>query len=312
MSIVSVIVPVYNVAEYVDSCLKSLLGQTYKDIEIVVVDDGSTDNTPEVCSEMSRRDPRIRVINQPNRGVSAARNKGVSEARGEYVCFVDGDDIAHPKMVERLVRSLKSAHADVACAGYEWFTSHYVPVDLPLESASCTFSAQAACSELLYQRIPNGPVAKLFPRVVLADVPFLESLRVGEDLLMNFDVFSRSAQVVVLEEPLYGYRQREGSTMRSVRREDRMRLVTEIEARREEELSEAFDNRLCAEALYMVFEASTAAERQSALALMKQYRRVVLSDAQSLPQLRIYAAASYAGAWLPAAIHECKARGVHR
>lgn len=306
MSLVSVIVPVYNVAEYVDSCLKSLLGQTYKDIEIVVVDDGSTDNTPEVCSEMSRRDPRIRVINQPNRGVSAARNKGVSKARGEYVCFVDGDDIAHPKMVERLVRSLESAHADVACAGYEWFTSHYVPVDLPLESASCTFSAQAACSELLYQRIPNGPVAKLFPRVVLADVPFLESLRVGEDLLMNFDVFSRSAQVVVLEEPLYGYRQREGSTMRTVRTSDRRLVVEQLEHRVSPVLSDAFANRIFAEALYVAFEGRIAA--RSIRFLLHKYRRTVVKDSKSLVQLRIYALASYIGVNVPAIIHRWKAR----
>ncbi|MGP5029609.1 glycosyltransferase family 2 protein [Corynebacterium casei] len=306
MSLVSVIVPVYNVAEFVDSCLKSLLGQTYKDIEIVVVDDGSTDNTPEVCSEMSRRDPRIRVINQSNRGVSAARNKGVSEARGEYVCFVDGDDIAHPKMVERLVRSLESAHADVACAGYERFTSHYVPVDLPHESASCTFSAQAACSELLYQRIPNGPWAKLFPRVVLADVPFLESLRLGEDLLMNFDVFSRSAQVVVLEEPLYGYRQREGSTMRTVRTSDRRLVVEQLEHRVSPVLSDAFANRIFAEALYVAFEGRIAA--RSIRFLLHKYRRTVVKDSKSLVQLRIYALASYIGVSVPAVIHRWKAR----
>ncbi|HCT9179322.1 TPA: glycosyltransferase family 2 protein [Corynebacterium aurimucosum] len=306
MSLVSVIIPVYNVAEYVDSCLKGLLGQTYKDIEIVVIDDGSTDNTPEVCSEISRHDPRIRVINQANRGVSAARNKGVSEARGEYVCFVDGDDIAHPKMVERLVRSLESAHADVACAGYEWFTSHYVPVDLPLESASRTFSAQAACSELLYQRIPNGPVAKLFPRVVLADVSFLEHLRVGEDLLMNFDVFSRSAQVVVLEEPLYGYRQREGSVMSTVRTSVRLLVVEQLEHRVSPVLSAAIANRIFAKALCTAFEGRIAA--RLIRFLLHKYRRTVVKDFKSLVQLRIYALASSIGVSVPAVIHRWKAR----
>ncbi|WP_420889232.1 glycosyltransferase family 2 protein [Corynebacterium phoceense] len=306
MSRVSVIVPVYNVAEYVDSCLKSLLEQTYKDIESVVVNDGSTDNASEACCEMSRRDPRIRVINQPNCGVSAARNKGVSDARGEHVCFVDGDDIAHPKMVERLVRSLESAYADGACSGVEPFISHYVPVDLPLESASCTFSAQAACSELLYQCIPNGPIAKLFARVVLADVPFLESLRVGEDLLMNFDVFSRSAQVVVLEEPLYGYRQREGSLMSTVQTSDRRLVVEQLEHRVSPVLSAAIANRIFAKALYAAFEGRIAA--RSIRFLLHKYRRTVVKDSKSLIQLRVYALANYIAVSVPAVIHRWKAR----
>ncbi|OFP16917.1 hypothetical protein HMPREF2976_10485 [Corynebacterium sp. HMSC077D10] len=311
MSLVSIIVPAYNVAEYIESCLNSLLAQTHEEIEVVVVDDGSTDQTAAVCAAVARRDARVRVIAQPNAGVSASRNRGVQEARGKYVCFVDSDDAAHPDMVARLLAALSTAGAEIACAGYAPFSASYVPAELG-SSAAQTLSGEEACAELLYQRIPNGPWAKMFARSVVGEEPFNSDVCVGEDLLMNLDVMSQVEHVVVVDDALYGYRQHDASTMHSVRREDRMRLVTEIEARREEELSAAFDNRLCAEALYMVFEASTAAERRSALALMKRYRRVVLSDAQSLPQLRIYAAASYAGAWLPVAIHEWKARGAHR
>nr|WP_272885265.1 glycosyltransferase family 2 protein [Corynebacterium phoceense] len=311
MSLVSIIVPAYNVAEYIESCLNSLLAQTHEEIEVVVVDDGSTDQTAAVCAAVARRDARVRVIAQPNAGVSAARNRGVQEARGKYVCFVDSDDAAHPDMVARLLAALSTADAEIACAGYAPFSASFESTELG-SSAAQPLSGEEACAELLYQRIPNGPWAKMFARSVVGEEPFNSDVRVGEDLLMNLDAMSQVEHVVVVDDALYGYRQHDASTMHSVRREDRMRLVTEIEARREEELSSAFDNRLCAEALYMVFEASTAAERRSALALMKRYRRVVLSDAQSLPQLRIYAAASYAGAWLPVAIHEWKARGAHR
>ncbi|WP_347305785.1 glycosyltransferase family 2 protein [Corynebacterium sp. SA-MJD20WY100] len=308
----SIIVPAYNVAEYIESCLNSLLVQTHEEIEIVVVDDGSTDETAAVCAAVARRDARVRIITQPNAGVSAARNRGVQEARGTYVCFVDSDDAAHPDMVARLLAALSTAGAEIACAGrYAQFSASFEPTELGSSDAQ-TLSGEEACAELLYQRIPNGPWAKMFVRSAVGEEPFDNDVCVGEDLLMNLDVMSQAAHIVVVDDALYGYRQHDASTMHSVRREDRMRLVTEIEARREEELSAAFDNRLCAEALYMVFEASTAAERRSALALMKRYRRVVLSDAQSLPQLRIYAAASYAGAWLPVAIHEWKARGAHR
>ena len=312
MTTVSIVMPAYNAMRHITECLDSVLAQNYDDFEVVVVDDGSTDETAAVCAAVARRDARVRIIAQPNAGVSAARNRGVQEARGKYVCFVDSDDVAHPDMVARLLAALSTAGAEISCAGgYAPFSASFEPTELG-SFAVQTLSGEEACAELLYQRIPNGPVAKLFARSVVGEEPFDNDVCVGEDLLMNLDVMSQAAHVVVVDDALYGYRQHDDSTMHSVRREDRMRLVTEIEARREEELSAAFDNRLCAEALYMVFEASTAAERQSALALMKQYRRVVLSDAQSLPQLRTYAAASYAGAWLPAAIHEWKPRGAHR
>ena len=108
MSLVSIIVPAYNVAEYIESCLNSLLAQTHEEIEVVVVDDGSTDETAAVCAAVARRDARVRIIAQPNAGVSAARNRGVQEARGKYVCFVDSDDAAHPDMVARLLAALST------------------------------------------------------------------------------------------------------------------------------------------------------------------------------------------------------------
>ena len=105
MSIVSIIVPVYNVAPYLDHCVQSLVDQSYKNLEIILVDDGSSDDSPALCDAWAKKDPRIKVIHKPNGGVSDARNKGLSAATGVYLCFIDADDYVSPSLVEKLVRN---------------------------------------------------------------------------------------------------------------------------------------------------------------------------------------------------------------
>ena len=97
---VSIIVPVYNVEEYLRECVDSILNQTYSDVEVILVDDGSTDQSGNICDEYAKMDSRIKVIHKKNGGVSAARNTGIGEASGEYLMFVDSDDAIHPELVE--------------------------------------------------------------------------------------------------------------------------------------------------------------------------------------------------------------------
>nr|WP_306430325.1 glycosyltransferase family 2 protein [Corynebacterium phoceense] len=306
MSLVSIIVPAYNVAEYIESCLNSLLAQTHEEIEVVVVDDGSTDETAAVCAAVARRDARVRIIAQPNAGVSAARNRGVQEARGTYVCFVDSDDAAHPDMVARLLAALSTAGAEIACAGrYAPFSASFEPSALGSFAAQ-TLSGEEACAELLYQRIPNGPVAKMFARSVVGEEPFNNDVRIGEDLLMNLDVMSQAEHVVVVDDALYGYRQREGSAMSGACAADRQRVVDELEQRSTPALTAAFANRIFAEALYVAFEGRTAA--LTVASILRKYRRTVVTDSKSLVQLRVYALASYLGRGMPAVLHQWKAR----
>ena len=305
MSLVSIIVPAYNVAEYIESCLNSLLAQTHEKIEVVVVDDGSSDETAAVCAAAARRDARVRIIAQPNAGVSAARNRGVQEARGKYVCFVDSDDAVHPDMVARLLAALSTAGAEIACAGYAPFSASFEPTELG-SSAAQTLSGEEACAELLYQRIPNGPWAKMFARSVVGEEPFNNDVCVGEDLLMNLDVMSQAEHVVVVDDTLYGYRQREGSAMSGARAADRQRVVDELEQRSTPALTVAFANRIFAEALYVAFEGGTAA--LTVASILRKYRRTVVTDSKSLVQLRVYALASYLGRGMPAVLHQWKAR----
>ncbi len=116
---VSVIVPVYKVEKYINACIESIVNQTYKDLEIVLVDDGSPDNCPKICDEWEKKDERIKVIHKENTGVSDSRNKALDLITGDYVCFVDGDDTIHDKYVETLLNTAIENGADVAACNWK-------------------------------------------------------------------------------------------------------------------------------------------------------------------------------------------------
>lgn len=112
--LISVIVPVYNVEHYLNRCVDSILAQTYSDLEILLVDDGSTDSSGAICDAYARQDARVQVIHKKNGGLSDARNCGIEHAKGRYFCFVDSDDGIAPQMIEVLYRNLLNAGADVS------------------------------------------------------------------------------------------------------------------------------------------------------------------------------------------------------
>lgn len=118
MSLISVIVPVYKVEPYLQACLDSLLASTHKQLEIILVDDGSPDRCPEICDAYAQRDNRIRVIHQENEGLVGARNTGLRHASGDYIGFIDSDDCISPVMFERLVAVMEQTGADVVCCEY--------------------------------------------------------------------------------------------------------------------------------------------------------------------------------------------------
>ena len=121
-ALVSVIVPVYNIADYVEKCVQSIVSQTYTNLEILLIDDGSTDGSSNVCDELSLIDPRIRVIHKDNGGVASARNRGIQEAKGDYLSFIDGDDYIDADMIESLVELSITEKADIAYCRYRYIT----------------------------------------------------------------------------------------------------------------------------------------------------------------------------------------------
>ena len=119
--LISVIVPVYNVEEYIDECIISILPQTYKNIEFILVDDGSTDRSGILCDGYKAKDKRVYVIHQENMGLAAARNTGIQQAKGEYLAFVDSDDFISPLMYDTLYNEITKEHADIAICNFSKF-----------------------------------------------------------------------------------------------------------------------------------------------------------------------------------------------
>ena len=122
MDLISVIVPIYNVDKYLDACIESAVSQSYRNIEIILVDDGSTDRCPEICDAWAEKDSRIRVIHKENGGLSDARNKGMASSTGAFISFVDSDDILEPEYIEYLYRAICETGADLSECRYEKFT----------------------------------------------------------------------------------------------------------------------------------------------------------------------------------------------
>ena len=115
MDLISVIVPVYKVEQYLDECIQSIVNQTYTNLEIILVDDGSPDNCPQICDEWAKKDSRIRVLHNKNNGVSAARNAGLTIAKGQYIGFVDSDDYIAADMYESLMVGIKQGNKKISC-----------------------------------------------------------------------------------------------------------------------------------------------------------------------------------------------------
>ena len=182
---VSIIIPVYNVKKYLLRCLDSVANQSYRDLEVILVDDGSTDGSGEMCEEYASRDTRFQVIRQENRGQAAARNHAAKRATGEFIAFVDSDDYACGDYVEYLVRLQQKYNTDVVIArgGYA-YEDRTLP-NYPKEDADFLLTAEETLIKLNYN-IGMGamPWAKLFRRNLILSNPFPEG-RIYEDLATN-------------------------------------------------------------------------------------------------------------------------------
>ena len=215
--LVSVVVPIYNVDVYLADCLDSLLGQTYANLEIILVDDGSTDDSVSLCKRYVSRDERIRYYRKDNGGLSSARNYGVREATGDYVLYVDSDDAIAPSMVEQLMRALIDGNADVAVCGFQTFKDE---LGVPHHDVStATFERMGASDALdyLYSEHSSGCAAwaKLARIELWRRVIFPEGRRF-EDFPRIHNLFNGDSAVMLTDEPLYYYRKRSGSITSSM------------------------------------------------------------------------------------------------
>ena len=212
--LVSVIVPVYNADKYLDRCLKSILGQTYRNLEILMIDDGSTDNSLEIMRDYARQDLRIRVFHKESAGVSSARNLGLEKMRGEYCTFVDSDDYVSEAYVERLILGLKEKKADLAMCLHQ----SVVPGETGHISNKTDGPRyiEVTLNELSYwDRTDSFDLrycwGACYKKSLVSKIRFDESLFVGEDLLFFASCLARSRFCVLVNEKLYAYVQRSQS-----------------------------------------------------------------------------------------------------
>lgn len=213
---ISIIVPIYNVAAYLPACIESMLQQTIKDLQIILVDDGSTDRSGTICDEYAAKDARIEVVHQTNTGVSAARNAGLKIAKGEYITFVDGDDYIHPQTLEVLLTSLASTSHSFTMILPEYVTekrsnfSEITPTRFSTRVLSKDNLLQSLFLQRGQQRIPYQAVwNKLYRKELIDGLKFKDVI--SEDTEFNVQVCCRSTSALLIAAPLYYYVQRPAS-----------------------------------------------------------------------------------------------------
>lgn len=230
--LISVIVPVYNVEDYLDQCMESIVGQTYPHLEILMVDDGSTDNSGTLCDQWAERDQRIRVIHQENGGLSAARNTALDAMSGELVIMVDSDDVLHPDAVSILLQAIQAHHAEVAIGSFVVFDGK--DVNWPTITSENTvrhYDSQAALKAIYYQdKLTNSSCWRLFKASLFNDVRYPVG-KYYEDLAIVYPLYKKCSLVVGIDDAVYGYRQRNDSILGrfSLKRADVLDICEQLE-----------------------------------------------------------------------------------
>lgn len=216
--LISVIVPVYNVEKYLDRCIQSIVDQTYKDIEIILVDDGSPDNCPKMCDEWAQKDSRIKVIHKKNEGVSSARNAGIDAANGDFIGFVDGDDFINPQFYETLVLQAEKNKADISACYFNYFNDDYSVY----KRDECYIKSQKnfTSKELLNDYFDSCKgewvsfCNKIIRSCLFSGLRFPKN-RVFEDWTLAPMIYSRASVICFIPKPLYGYVIHSGSAVRT-------------------------------------------------------------------------------------------------
>lgn len=221
---VSIVIPAYNVEQFIVGCIDSARMQTYDNTEIIVIDDGSQDNTWKLMESMCEKDQRIRIYHQENRGVSATRNRGIDLAEGYYCVFLDGDDYLEPNAIAVMVSAMEKSQAD-------WLNCHYYREDeagnpmekYPFLVGERQFVEMSQKLDFMLQKLFSYQIGfevwdKMYLLQVIKehDIRFNEKCQVGEDLAFNISYLLRIHRLVCIEEACYHYRIRRNSAMRSV------------------------------------------------------------------------------------------------
>lgn len=217
---ISVILPIYGVEKFLDECIQTVVNQSYKNLEIILVDDGSTDNCPRICDKWVEKDSRIKAIHKTNGGLSDARNAGMNVATGEYFIFVDSDDLVHPQMIEILYSMAKKQDADMVGCCFKEFTDGQ-KISYPMYGEDIRWKKYSA-NEAMIESCTNSDIHNCF--IVAWNRIYRRSLfnhiqypfgKIHEDAFVAFQLLEAASGMVLVEPQLYYYRQRPGSIKNS-------------------------------------------------------------------------------------------------
>ena len=218
MDKISVIIPVYNVESYLSQCIHSVVNQSYADLEIILINDGSTDRSGEICDEWGKKDSRIRVIHKENGGLSDARNTGLDIAQGKYIGFVDSDDFIHPKMYEYLLCALEDNKADMASCSYTSYIDGEMVEDTVLNQNGYTFvkveNREQYLNNFTDYNFMHYVWRSLYKRNFLDNIRFQKGKRL-EDVMFCAEMSRYLSKRAVIADKLYYYRMRQNSIMHS-------------------------------------------------------------------------------------------------
>ena len=281
--LISVIVPIYNVEKYLARCVDSIVNQTYKNLEIILVDDGSPDRCPQMCDDYAKKDSRIKVVHKKNGGLSDARNAGMAVATGEYISFIDSDDYVSDDFFECLLDAMNKENSDIAeCSVVKFYEDNRFD-EFSDDLSVKTYDTQDAMSALIaenpfHQHVWN----KLYKTELVKDIPYAVG-KLNEDEFWTYRVFGRANKVARLNKTMYYYFQRSSSIMGvgyNIRRLDAL----EGKANRQKYIENNFPDLStqakidlygsCMFAYQSVLKFMSGADKKKALELIRKYRKM--------------------------------------
>ncbi|MDE7190344.1 MAG: glycosyltransferase [Muribaculaceae bacterium] len=303
---ISIIVPVYRVESYLPACIESVLAQTFRNWELILVDDGSPDNCGAICDSYAARDSRIKVLHQSNAGVSAARNTGLEARRGSMLTFLDGDDMIAPLYLQRLLEVMKRTGCDISGCGEIMFSG--TPANMPSVPRQPIeeYSGQQAYELMLYRtgRLNSSVWGKLYRSSLWDTVRYTPGLWY-EDLEVSARIFLKARNIAYTPEPLYLYRQHGGSFLHTFRAE-RLHVLRAVAAVADEVahsypalLPAAYDRMLSANLNMVGLMAVNGYDdhdtEQTCWQTVKRLRRATLFNSKARMRNRLTALLTYIG-----------------
>lgn len=228
---ISIIIPIYNVESYLEECVQSVIAQTYTEWELILVDDGSTDGSAKIARNWQSRNSRIKYFHKENGGVSSARNYGLDHSQGEYIMFVDSDDICHPQLLEKLIYFViegndiagctiaKSEESGVVQNNIKYISENLISLD---QIYTCFFN----------KGILHPPYGKVYRNDIIRkhNIRFVQNLQLGEDVLFNLEYLKHVSHGVFIDNPFYYYRNTPGSLSKKIQKnytEIQLRIISE-------------------------------------------------------------------------------------